>query len=246
MILEAARRALADLFSANFLPLFFKTVGLTVLGLIGLWFALNGLADWLALPFIDDLVARLPDWAGWLSALVAIVVGVAIALALALLLAPATAIVAGFFLDDVAAEVERSSYPDDAPGEPLPTWTAFIISLKFFGVVIFGNLIALALLLVPGLNLVAFFVVNGYLLGREFFEFAAMRFRSEAEAKALRSRHRGTVFLAGLLIALLLAVPVVNLVVPFFAAAIMVHLHKLIAARGPEQAARAEVLRRAA
>jgi len=246
MIFEAARRALADLFAPNFRPLFFKTLGLTILGLIGLWFALNGLADWLALPFVDDLVAQLPEWAGWLSALAAIVLGVAIALALALLLAPSTAIVAGFFLDDVAAEVERSSYPGDAPGNALPGWTAFMVSLRFFGVVILGNLVALAMLLVPGVNLIAFFAVNGYLLGREFFEFAAMRFRPQAEAKMLRSRNGGTVFLAGLLIAALLSVPIVNLAVPFFAAAMMVHLHKLITARGPERAARPEALRRAA
>ena len=60
-------------------------------------------------------------------------------------------------------------------------------SAKFFVVVIVGNLIALLLLLVPGVNIAAFFVVNGYLLGREFFEFAAMRHRSPDEAKALRS-----------------------------------------------------------
>jgi uncharacterized protein involved in cysteine biosynthesis len=43
------------------------------------------------------------------------------------------------------------------------------------GIVLVGNIIALMLLLVPGVNIVAFFLVNGYLLGREFFEFAAMR-----------------------------------------------------------------------
>ncbi len=92
-------------------------------------------------------------------------------------------------------------------------------------------MIALLLLLVPGINIGAFFLVNGYLLGREFFEFAAMRFRSEADAKALRSKHAGTVFLAGLVIAAFLAVPLLNLLTPLFAAAMMVHLHKMIVAR---------------
>ena len=63
------------------------------------------------------------------------------------------------------------------PGTAVPLVRAAVLSLKFFGIVILGNLLALVLLLVPGVNLVAFFVVNGYLLGREFFEFAAMRFR---------------------------------------------------------------------
>ena len=88
----------------------------------------------------------------------------------------------------------------------------------------------------PGVNIGAFFLVNGYLLGREFFEFAAMRFRPEAEAKALRSKHAGTVFLAGLVIAAFLAVPLLNLLTPLFAAAMMVHLHKMIAARDSKPA----------
>ena len=103
--------------------------------------------------------------------------------------------------------------------------------LVCFGVVILGNLAALILLFVPGINIAAFFLVNGYLLGREFFEFAAMRFRPEAEAKALRRQHAMTVFLAGLVIAGFLAVPFLNLATPLFAAAMMVHLHKAIAAR---------------
>lgn len=246
MIFEAARRALADLFSPALRPVLFKTLGLTILGLIALWYGFDWLFEWLALPFVDDLVASLPSWAGWLSWLVSIVVGIGIALGLALLLAPAAALVAGFFLDDVAAEVERGSYPDDAPGRALPAGAAFGLSLKFFGVVILGNLLALLLLFVPGVNLIAFFLVNGYLLGREFFEFAAMRFRAPEEARLLRSRHGFTVFLAGLLIAALLTVPVVNLFVPFFAAAMMVHLHKLISARAPERVARAQAMRREA
>ena len=108
------------------------------------------------------------------------------------------------------------------------------MAMKFFGVVIAGNLVALLLLLVPGVNIAAFFIVNGYLLGREFFEFAAMRLRPEAEAKALRRRHAGTVFLAGLLIAAFISVPLLNLLTPLFAAAMMVHLHKMIAASDPE------------
>ena len=84
------------------------------------------------------------------------------------------------------------------------------------------------LLLVPGINLMAFFLVNGYLLGREYFEFAAMRFRSPQEAKALRRQHRGVIFFAGLLIALMLSVPILNFLTPLFAASMMVHIHKAL------------------
>jgi CysZ protein len=142
-----------------------------------------------------------------------------------------TAIVAGLFLDDIAETVERTDYPRDPPGKPVPVLQSIVLALKFFAIVMVGNLVALFLLFVPGINIAAFFLVNGYLLGREFFEFAAMRFRPETEAKALRSKHAGTVFLAGLVIAAFLAVPLLNLLTPLFAAAMMVHLHKMISAR---------------
>src|SRR5690606_35160891 len=181
-------------------------------------------------PWLD---AMMPDagWAGCVSLAAGILAGLAIAVALAVLIAPVSALIAGLFLDDAADLIERADYAGDPVGRGMPIGRSVVLSMKFFGIVILGNLFALVLLIVPGVNLIAFFVVNGYLLGREYFEFAAMRFRSEAEAKALRRRNAGTVFGAGLLIAAVLSVPIVNLLAPLFAAAMMVHLHKLVSAR---------------
>jgi CysZ protein len=234
MILEAARAAASRLFTVEFRSVFFKTLGLTLLALVALWFGLNELFGMVAQPWIDAVLPGFPSWAGWLGLVAAIVAGIGLALGLALLIAPVTAIVAGLFLDDVAEVVERNDYPRDRPGSPVPAFRATVLSLKFFGVVVVGNVIALFLLLIPGVNIAAFFLVNGYLLGREFFEFAAMRFRPEAEAKALRRKHAGAVFLAGLVISAFLAVPLLNLLTPLFAAAMMVHLHKMISASDPE------------
>lgn len=228
MILDAARAALSRLFSPEFRAVFLKTLGLTVLALVALWFALTGVVDWLALPWVHSLLPGLPSWAGWLSGIIA---AVALAFGMALLIAPVTAIVAGLFLDDIAEVVERTDFPDDPAGRAMPALRSLVLSIKFLGVVVAGNIVALLLLLVPGINIAAFFIVNGYLLGREFFEFAAMRFRPEAEARALRRKYAGTVFLAGLLIAAFLAVPLLNLLTPLFAAAMMVHLHKAVGAR---------------
>lgn len=234
MILQSAAAAATRLFTAEFRAVLYKSLGLTALALIGLWFAIAGLFEAFALPSLLSMLPDLPGWADWFGVAAAILAGLALALGLGLLIAPVTALIAGIFLDDVAEVVERQDYPDDPPGKALPFTTAILVSAKFLVLVILGNLFALALLLVPGVNLVAFFVVNGYLLGREFFEFAAMRFRSEADAKALRRRHAGTVFIAGLIIAGLLSIPLVNLLTPLFAAAMMVHLHKAISA--PEEA----------
>ncbi|MBX3581461.1 MAG: sulfate transporter family protein [Rhizobiaceae bacterium] len=231
MILDAARAAARQLFSPEFRSVFWKTLGLTLLALAALWLGLKELFEWLALPWIDALLPGFPAWVGWLGFVAAIAAGVGLALGLALLIAPVTAIVAGFFLDDIAETVERTDYPLDPPGSPVPVLRSIILAVKFFAIIVIGNLFALLLLLVPGVNIAAFFLVNGYLLGREFFEFAAMRFRSEDEAKALRRKHGLTVFLAGLVVAGFLAVPLLNLLTPLFAAAMMVHLHKAISAQ---------------
>ena len=228
MILEAARRALGDLFTSEFRAAFFKTLGLTLLLLV--WVGLQHLFDAYALPWIDALLPGFPSWASWLGIIAAILAAIGLALGLALLIAPVAAIIAGLFLDDVAEIIEKNEYKLDPPGRAVPTMRAVLLSVKFLAVVILGNIVALFLLLIPGVNIAAFFLINGYLLGREYFEFAAMRFRDESEAKALRRRNFGTVFLAGLVIAAFLAVPVVNLLTPLFAAALMVHLHKLVSA----------------
>ena len=233
MILDAARRSLANLFAPETRGVFWKVLGLTALVLVVLWFALRESFLAFAMPWLSAAMPDVPDWAGWLTFVIGIFASLGLALALALLLAPVTAIIAGFFLDDVAEVIEKRDYPTEPAGRALPMAEAILGSVKFLGVVILGNIVALFLLFIPGVNLIAFFLVNGYLLGREFFEFAAMRFRTPAEARLFRSKHSSTVFLAGLLIAGFLAIPIVNLLTPLFAAGLMVHLHKLVSRRDP-------------
>ena len=233
MILDAARRSLANLFAPETRGVFWKVLGLTALVLVVLWFALRESFLAFAMPWLSAAMPDVPDWAGWLTFVIGIFASLGLALAQALLLAPVTAIIAGFFLDDVAEVIAKRDYPTEPAGKALPMGEAILGSVKFLGVVILGNIVALFLLFIPGVNLIAFFLVNGYLLGREFFEFAAMRFRTPAEARLFRSKHSSAVFLAGLLIAGFLAIPIVNLLTPLFAAGLMVHLHKLVSRRDP-------------
>lgn len=233
MILDAAGLALRNLFAPETRSVFWKVIGLTLIVLVGIWFALRETFIAYAMPWVDALIPGTPEWAGWLTFIFSIFASIGLALALALLLSTVTAIIAGLFLDDVAEVIEKRDYPADRPGTAMPLGEAMLSSVKFFGIVVVGNIVALLLLLVPGVNIIAFFLVNGYLLGREFFEFAAMRFRSPDEARLFRSRHSGKVFTAGLVIAAFLAIPFVNLLTPLFAAGLMVHLHKMLSKRDP-------------
>ena len=81
-------------------------------------------------------------------------------------------------------------------------------------------------LLFAGIGAVIFFLATAFLLGREYFELAAMRYRPVAEAKRLRKMHHGTVFVAGMFIAAFVSIPIVNLATPLFAMAFMVHMYK--------------------
>ncbi|TCD16058.1 sulfate transporter family protein [Oricola cellulosilytica] len=243
MIFSSASKALRALADPAMRGVLWKTLGLTILALIALWFAIASGVTELALPWVSDMVAfnySLPEWTGWISLFTAIAAGIALAAGLAFLIGPASALIAGLFLDDAAEHLEKAEYPSDPPGKALPIVEGVWLSVKFAGVVVLGNLLALALLLVPGINLIAFFVVNGYLLGREYFEFAARRFGSEETVRALRSKYSGTIFGAGLVLAAFLAVPVVNLLTPLFGAAMMVHLHKAIAAKEAARTRRSE------
>lgn len=162
----------------------------------------------------------------WMASIVSWLLGAGLVLGLGFLIAPVTSIFGGFFIDDIAAAVEQKHYPNDIAGRPLEASKAALLSLKFTLLVISTNLLALLLLLVPGINLMVFFVANGYLLGREYFQFASLRFMSPDDADRLRQKNKGTVFVAGLVIAGFLTIPLLNLLTPLFAAAFMMHVFK--------------------
>jgi CysZ protein len=195
-----------------------KTLGLTLLLLALVWIGLDRLVvHFIAVPY------------PWLATILSVATGIGLFVALAFLLAPASSLVAGFFLDELAEIVEREIYPPDRIGRPLPAGCAVWLATKFALVSALVNFLALMLLLVPGINAIAFFAANAYLLSREFFELAALRYRPLDEVRLLRRRYRLRLFIAGLLIAAFLAVPILNLLTPLFGTAFMVRLHKRIA-----------------
>jgi uncharacterized protein involved in cysteine biosynthesis len=108
----------------------------------------------------------------------------------------------------------------------LPLWLAATEGIKIALLAVAVYLFALPFLLFAGAGAVLFFVATAWLLGRQYFELAAMRFHPPAEAKALRQTHQATVFTAGLFIAGFVSIPILNLATPLFGVALMVHMHK--------------------
>ena len=67
MIIDAAAKSLRNLFAPETRTVFWKTLGLTILVLIGLWFGLRESFIAFIMPLLQGFIPELPDWAGWLS-----------------------------------------------------------------------------------------------------------------------------------------------------------------------------------
>ena len=119
------------------------------------------------------------------------------------------------------ASSSARSIHSGVPGRPAPAIGSAAYALRFAALSLLVTLAALVLLFVPGFGLLAWIGANAYLLGREYFELAAMRFRPVAEARAMRRHFTLPVYLAGLLIAGFVAIPLLNLFTPLFATALM-------------------------
>lgn len=151
------------------------------------------------------------------------------------LMVPVASAITSMFLDDVAQAVEDRHYPNLPAVDPVPFSDALRDTLYFLGVLIIANLLAFILYaFFSALAVFIFWGLNGFLLGREYFQLAAMRRLGRQGAAALRKKNKGTIWLAGILMAVPLSIPLVNLLIPIVGAATFTHLfHQIQAADDP-------------
>lgn len=208
-------------------PAFRRVLVLGVLGALAIFIATNLAIDWALVHF--DFFST-----GWLETVVELLGGLA-SLILTLLFFPAIAsLIIGVLLDDIARAVEARHYPQLEPARERPMVEDVGTTLRFAGVLVVANLVALPfylLLMWLGVGFVLFYVINGYLVGREYWELVALRRLSPAEADDLRRRHRPVLWVAGTGFSFLLSLPLVNLVAPLIATATMVHIFQSLQRR---------------
>ncbi|WP_273753928.1 sulfate transporter family protein [Bartonella sp. MM73XJBT.G] len=228
MIFTAAYRALQRLLTSQYSIMILKALGITFFVLAILWLCVHQLFVSYFWPWASQFLPGLPSWAGWLGFSMLIIFNLGLALLLAFFIAPITAMIGSFFIDSAAEIIEKEDYPNEPIGQAMPFGRSLILSLKFVILSLLGNGVAFILFFIPGVNFIAFYVINGYLLGHEYFLFAAYRFRTEQDARAFLHTYYTTVFSAGLLIAVFVSIPILNLATPLFAAAFMTHLHKML------------------
>jgi len=215
--------ALNQLPDPRFQRVLWRGVGLALLLLAASAAALLWLLQWLlpdvvTLPWVGD-IAWLDTLAGWAAVPVLLVLSI-------LLMVPVASAMTSLFLDEVAEAVEDRHYPGLPRVRPQGWAEAGREALSAFGVVLLANALALmAYLVLAPLAPLIFVLLNGYLLGREYFLVAALRRHDRPEAKRLLRRNLGRVWASGALMAVPLLIPVVNLLVPTLGAAAFTHLY---------------------
>jgi CysZ protein len=217
----ALTKAFAQLDDPRLQRILLWSVGLA----LGVLLALGALL-WFVIVQLD-----LFSWA-WLETLFEWGSGLAIAILLILLFPAVVSATIGLFLEAVAEAVESRHYPGLAPPRAQSVHEAIVSGLRFALVAILLNLAALPVYIVgiflPPLNFFVFYGLNGYLLGREYYESVALRRLDARLAGEVRRRNNGRVFLAGVVITVMLTVPILNLIAPVIATAFMVHIFESI------------------
>lgn len=230
MILTSFLAAVSQFLSdARFRGVLWRGIGLALVLLLAasalvIWGANALVGDSLTLPYFGTVtwVSSVVSWASVpLTLLLSMV-----------LMVPVASAITSIFLDEVAQAVEDRHYPALPPATPVSLAEGLRDSVSFLGVMLLANLVALLvyLLLIPFAPLI-FWALNGFLLGREYFTLAATRRVGRLEAKRLWRRHLPVLWVAGVLMAIPLSVPVVNLLVPVLGAATFTHLYHRTATR---------------
>jgi CysZ protein len=231
-MIDDAIKAMTQIFTPPLRAVLWKSIGLALALIIAAAVALDRLivhligAGGASLESTLGPQAHAPaSAAAWLLSIAA---GLGIIVGSVLLMPAVTAVVGSFFADQIADEVERENYPADSPGKALPLWLALWEGFKAALLAVVIYFCAAPLILFAGFGAVIFFLATAYILGREYFELAAMRFLPPPQAKALRRRNATTVYVGGLFIAAVVSIPIVNLATPLFAMALMVHVYKRV------------------
>src|ERR1700759_4062973 len=237
-MLDAAAKAPSQILSPPMRSILWRSIGLALALIVVLAIGLQRLLSWLATSGEVWLEALLgPSFQTTLNVRAWIVPSarsLGIVFGAVFLMPAITSLVASFFVDDVADHVEREHYPAERPGAALPLPIAITEGVKTASLTILVYLVALPFVLFAGAGFIIFFIATAWLLGREYFELAAMRFRSPQDAKAMRKDNAATIFTAGLFIAAFVSIPIVNLATPLFGMAFMVHMHKRLSGPRPE------------
>lgn len=223
VIFSSFFKALNQMWDPRFRKVFWRGIGLTLALLFAAYWLFFGFLNWVGLP---DLLANWFGESDWIGASIGIGSLILMMIASIFLMVPVASAITSMFLDQVADAVEDRHFPRLPPASTVPFLEALKDTVGFLGILIFANILALLIYFgLPPLAPFVFWGLNGFLLGREYFTLVAMRRIGREGAKAMRREHFATIWAAGVLMAMPLSIPIVNLLVPILGAATFTHVY---------------------
>lgn len=212
-LITSAFKAVESLFAPGMFFVLLKSIVITLVALTVFFFGASSVFFWI---FGHE------SWISWLGAF-----GSG---AMAWFLFPAIMpVIVNFFDTRIVRLIEDAQYPGAPRASEPPFFAEFMHDAKFSLKALALNLVALPFYLIPVVNLLLFYGLNGYLLGREFFIMVARQHMSLEEAGALHKTHGRVAGLAGMLLAIAATIPIINLFAPIWGIALMVHLFHSLA-----------------
>ncbi len=231
MILSSFFKAIGQMGDPRFRRVLLLGVALTIALLAGFYALfltlMNEAVDGtMVLPVIGE-VTWLGDLLGWGSLFLMLFLST-------FLMVPVASAITSLFLDEVASAVEAKNYAHLPPVKGVSFYESLRDTINFLGILIGANIVAVLLyVMLPFAAICIFWALNGFLLGREYFQIAAMRRLGREGAKQARKEHFGLIWLAGCLMAVPLTVPLLNLFIPILGAATFTHLFHQTQMRRP-------------
>lgn len=211
-MLTALLRSARQIFSPRIAVVIGACVILSISCFVGLWYGLDrAIHYWL------------PEDGGWIASIADMGVPVIAGLLAYFLFPIVTTSFLALFLERIAKIVEEQHYPNLPPAAGLPFISSLLVTVRFIVTLIGANLLLLLLLPFAPVYAAAWLIINGWLLGREYFEQVAMRRLSRHSADQLRKHRAGKILATGIVLTLLLSIPLFGLVLPVFATCVMVH-----------------------
>lgn len=226
MIFGDFAKALSQLGDGRFMRVMLLGMALAAALLTGAYAALLWVIDRFTPGTIDiplvGPVGGLDTLLSWGSILLMAVLSV-------FLMIPVASAFSGLFLEDVAQAVEDRHYPSLPPAQRQNFGDTFIDTLNFVGLLLALNTGALLLYPFAGpFSPLLFWGMNGYLLGREYFTLVATRRLGREGARAMRKTYSLRIWVAGVLMAAPLSIPLINLAIPVLGVATFTHMfHRL-------------------
>ena len=234
MIFSDFLKAVGQLPDRRFQGVLWLGIGLTLALLVAIyaglvWLIQLTVPDTLSLPWIGEI--------GGIDSLLSIGAIPVMLILSVFLMVPVASVFMGLFIEWISEAVEAKHYPHLPPAKGLGLWEGLRDALGLFVVLILLSLLTLVASLFLGpFGPIFAALVNGFLLGREYFTLAAARRIGLEAARSLRQRHSLQIWLAGTLMALPLAIPVVNLLIPVLGVATFTHMYHRLSGTSSRQA----------